>query len=158
MDFEILGIWTWASVDMMTQSKPMSLSVVRVCMHVQIAEHQKGKLAKSDTGKTKTQELTCSVFSDRDFDRFEKEYVFWHVACSLLHCLSCHLSCNIDVSADIYWTLCATLSLLCTTPCLKNVPPLDCYNFETWECILIFFGRNVTDRVCNQKTLLCLLK
>jgi len=55
----------------------MSLSLVRVvCMHVQIAEHQKGKLAKSDTGKTNTQELTCSVFSDRDFDRFEKEYVF----------------------------------------------------------------------------------
>jgi len=24
------------------------------------------------------------------------------------------------------------------TPCRKNVPPLDCYNFETWEWILIF--------------------
>jgi len=33
----------------------------------------------------------------------------------------------------------------------KNVPPLDCYNFETWEWVLIFFGRNVTDRVSNQR-------
>ena len=37
------------------------------------------------------------------------------------------------------------------TPCLKNVPQLYCYNFETWEWILIFFGRNVTDRTSNQK-------
>ena len=37
----------------------------------------------------------------------------------------------------------------------KNVPPLDCYNFETCEWILIFFGRNVTDRVSNQTTLHC---
>ena len=38
------------------------------------------------------------------------------------------------------------------TPCLKNVSPLACYNFETWERILIFFGSNVTDKVSNQKT------
>jgi len=41
------------------------------------------------------------------------------------------------------------ITLLCVS---KNVPPLDCYNFGTWEWILIFFGRNVTDRVSNQKT------
>jgi len=35
----------------------------------------------------------------------------------------------------------------------KNVPPLACYNFETHEWILIFFGGNVTDKVGNQKTL-----
>jgi len=35
----------------------------------------------------------------------------------------------------------------------KNVPPLTCYNFDTHEWILIFFGRNVTDKVGNQKTL-----
>ena len=35
----------------------------------------------------------------------------------------------------------------------KNVPPLACYNFDTHERILIFFGRNVTDKVGNQKTL-----
>ena len=35
----------------------------------------------------------------------------------------------------------------------KNVPPLACYNFEAHELILIFFGRNVTDKVGNQKTL-----
>jgi len=39
------------------------------------------------------------------------------------------------------------------TPCLKNVPPLACYNFDTHEWILTFFGRNVTDKVGNQKTL-----
>jgi len=35
----------------------------------------------------------------------------------------------------------------------KNVPPLACYNFDAREWILIFFGRNVTDKVDNQKTL-----
>jgi len=35
----------------------------------------------------------------------------------------------------------------------KNVPPLPCYNFDAHEWILIFFGRNVTDKVGNQKTL-----
>ena len=34
----------------------------------------------------------------------------------------------------------------------KNVPTLACYNFDASECILIFFGRNVTDKVGNQKT------
>jgi len=35
----------------------------------------------------------------------------------------------------------------------KNVPPLACYNVDTRERILIFFGRNTTDKVSNQKTL-----
>jgi len=39
------------------------------------------------------------------------------------------------------------------TPCLKNVPPLACYNFVAHEWILTFFGINVTDKVINQKTL-----
>jgi len=30
---------------------------------------------------------------------------------------------------------------------------LACYNFDAHEWILIFFGRNVTDKVGNQKTL-----
>jgi len=34
----------------------------------------------------------------------------------------------------------------------KNVPPLACYNFNSHEWILIFFGRNVTNKVGNQKT------
>jgi len=37
----------------------------------------------------------------------------------------------------------------------KNYPPLacyNCYNFNTCKRILIFFGRNVTDKVSNQKT------
>jgi len=47
----------------------------------------------------------------------------------------------------------------------KNRPPLTCYNFDMHEWILIFFGRNVTDKVGNEKTLyyatsnnLCLAK
>jgi len=42
----------------------------------------------------------------------------------------------------------------------NNVPPLACYNFDTHEWILIFFGRNVTDKVGNQTTLyyVCYLK
>jgi len=28
-----------------------------------------------------------------------------------------------------------------------------CYNFDKCECILIFFRRDVTDKVSNQKTL-----
>ena len=35
----------------------------------------------------------------------------------------------------------------------NNVPPLACYNFDAHEWILIFFGRNVTDKAGNQKTL-----
>jgi len=33
----------------------------------------------------------------------------------------------------------------------KNVPPLACYNFDTHEWILIFFGRTVTDKIGNQR-------
>jgi len=35
----------------------------------------------------------------------------------------------------------------------KNVPPLVCYNVGIRERILIFFGRHVTNKVSNQKTL-----
>jgi len=35
----------------------------------------------------------------------------------------------------------------------KNVPPMACYNLDTHEQILMFFGRNVTDKVGNQKML-----
>jgi len=34
----------------------------------------------------------------------------------------------------------------------KNVPPVACYNVDAHEWILIFFGRNVTDKVGNLKT------
>ena len=40
----------------------------------------------------------------------------------------------------------------------KNVPPLSCYNFDTCERILIFFGRNATDKLSNQDILLCHFK
>ena len=35
----------------------------------------------------------------------------------------------------------------------KTFPPLACYNFDAHEWILIFFGRNITDKIGNQKTL-----
>ena len=35
----------------------------------------------------------------------------------------------------------------------KNVPPLACYNFWHTRMDFDFFGRNVTDKVGNQKTL-----
>ena len=35
----------------------------------------------------------------------------------------------------------------------KNVPPLAFHNFDAHELILTFFGRNVTNKVGNQKTL-----
>jgi len=35
----------------------------------------------------------------------------------------------------------------------KNVQSLACYNFDAHEWILIFFGRNVTNKVGNQKVL-----
>jgi len=35
----------------------------------------------------------------------------------------------------------------------KNVPILACNNFNIHERIFIFFGRNVTDKASNQKTL-----
>ena len=44
-------------------------------------------------------------------------------------------------------------SLGMSTPCLKNIPPLACYNFDAHKWILIFFGKNVTDKVGNQKML-----
>ena len=51
-------------------------------------------------------------------------------------------------------TAAATATTTTTTPYLaKNVPPLACNNFDAREWILIFFGRNVTDKVGNQKTL-----
>jgi len=40
-----------------------------------------------------------------------------------------------------------------TTPCHRNVPHLACYNFDTYKWILIFFCRNVTEKVSNQTML-----
>jgi len=40
----------------------------------------------------------------------------------------------------------------------KNVPPLACYDFGAHEWILIFFGRNVTDKIGNQMLLHYLAK
>jgi len=57
-----------------------------------------------------------------------------------------------------FWRLLLLLwRCLWYTLCLKNVPPSVCYNFDIRERILIFFGRNVTDKVSNQKTLYCVL-
>jgi len=42
----------------------------------QIVDHQKRKSAKRPTSKMDSKQSTTSIFSDRDFDKFEKEYVF----------------------------------------------------------------------------------
>ena len=55
---------------------------------------------------------------------------------------------NIYCAKHVWNRLKCVLKLALTTPCLKNVPPLACYKFDTHERILIFFGRNVG----NQKT------
>ena len=37
--------------------------------------------------------------------------------------------------------------------CLKTrFTYMVCYNIDTRDCILIFFGINITDKVSNQKT------
>ena len=73
----------------------------------------------------------------------------------------------LSVPCDFYYSLVVKQTRHCnisvhqnrkekwSTLCLKNVPPLICYNFDitVCECILIFFSRNVTDNVSNQKTL-----
>jgi len=43
------------------------------------------------------------------------------------------------------------MQILVYTPCLKNVPLLACYTFDTCERILIFFDRNVTDQVAIKR-------
>jgi len=58
----------------------------------------------------------------------------------------------------VYGALCAEVVDATSTKHLytvsqRNVPPLACYDFDTHEWILIFFGRNVTAKVGNQKTL-----
>ena len=40
------------------------------------------------------------------------------------------------------------------TLCLKNVPPLTCYNLDIQDPTATIFGRSVTDKVRNQ-TMLC---
>jgi len=40
-----------------------------------------------------------------------------------------------------------------TTPRLKNVPPLICYNFDTREWILIFFLRDVANKLGDKRRL-----
>jgi len=45
------------------------------------------------------------------------------------------------------------ITLLNYTVSQKNVSPMACYNFDSHKQILIFFGRNVTNKVGNQKVL-----
>ena len=42
-----------------------------------------------------------------------------------------------------------------STLCLKNVPPLTCYNLDIHNPIAIIFSRRVTDEVRNQTMLWC---
>jgi len=70
------------------------------------------------------------------------------------------LQCGLIISYSCSVTSCFSLSIFCTrllaliyTVSQKNVPPLACYNIDTHEPILTFFGRNVTNKVSNQKML-----
>jgi len=47
----------------------------------------------------------------------------------------------------------AICDLLHSTPCLKNVPPLTCYNLDTHDPITIIFGRRVTGEVRSHMVL-----
>jgi len=62
-------------------------------------------------------------------------------------CLTGPISLCLDSFLCMYY-LCLTVHRVS-----KNVSPLACYNFDAHEWILIFFGRNVTGKVGNQKTL-----
>jgi len=42
---------------------------------------------------------------------------------------------------------------LTTTLCLKNVPPLTCYNLDTHGSITIMFGIIYTEKVSSQMAL-----
>ena len=66
----------------------------------------------------------------------------WHASLctAVLDCLS--VSCHCRRTQPILYTVFQ-----------KNAPPLACYIFDAHEWILIFFGRNVTNKVGNQKTL-----
>ena len=66
----------------------------------------------------------------------------WHASLctAVLDCLS--VSCHCRHTQPILYTVFQ-----------KNAPPLACYIFDAHEWILIFFGRNVTDKVGNQNTL-----
>ena len=68
----------------------------------------------------------------------------WHASLctAVLDCLS--VSCHCRHTQPILYTVFQ-----------KNAPPLACYIFDAHEWILIFFGRNVTDKVGNQNTLYC---
>jgi len=70
-----------------------------------------------------------------------------HHAINLYFCLAVAVSFECSSQSPVSFA-----KLCCVS---KNVPPLACYNFDTPERIVIFFGRNVTDKVSNQKTLYC---
>jgi len=67
---------------------------------------------------------TCKVAYGFQFTRYEKCSIKTYLMCPPLYTMS-----------------------------QKNVPRLACYNCDTRERILIFCGRNTTDKVRNQKAL-----
>jgi len=64
------------------------------------------------------------------------------------------LDCRNAISSPKHWLYaCGEFPRYPCTLCLKNVPRLACYNFDTRERILILFDRNFTEKVSNGKTL-----
>ena len=82
--------------------------------------------------------------SKRHLDRFSRFFCFFSYSCPLLHKISPDAECH-----AVAWQ---QPSLLYTVS-QKTSKPLVCYNFDAHEWILIFIGRNVADKVGNQKTL-----
>jgi len=60
---------------------------------------------------------------------------------------------NLAVSRKVFVVSYTIVYIQLYTVSKKSIPPLACYNFDAREWVFIFFGRNVTDEVGNQKTL-----
>ena len=70
------------------------------------------------------------------------------------HWLMYLAECNdVDMDVHVRHASFSPVTIIVTHRVSKNVPPLACYNFDTHEWILIFFGRNVTNKVGNQRYL-----
>ena len=75
-----------------------------------------------------------------------------HDVCCCSYLLGCYTvaSVRMSINTSVFRPHCTTTYIHRVS---KNVPPLACYNFDTHEWMLIFFGRNITEEVGNQTRL-----
>jgi len=66
---------------------------------------------------------------------------------------STHVCFQLQHESESCFALLGYTVYICLHRVSKNVPPLARYNFDTHEWILILCGRNVTNKVGNQKSL-----